>query len=346
LINSVAMLLPAFVAFSTTIAALILLKPLAIRLGLIDVPGGRKHHQGNVPLIGGIGMFLGLGFSLLTLNVSLSHHRCLIACSALLVITGMLDDFRELTPRSRLFIQILVGLLMAWWGNVNLQTFGYLIPQVAIHLSFLSVPVTVLAVVVLINAVNMTDGADGLAGSLGVIEFFYLVWLSYRGNLIVDQQILYLIITMLIAFLWFNFPWRQSANVFMGDSGSMMIGFLLAWFCIDLSQPPHAVARPVTFLWIMAVPLWDISSVVLRRVIKGFSPFRPDRGHLHHYLLQRQFSSLQVTIIISFIAMMTGFVAIIGEYLNVPEYILFLSFLMTFIIYILVLRHAWKRLDM
>src|SRR5471030_2400768 len=118
--------LPLFVAFAMTIAGLVLLKPLALRLGLVDKPGGRKHHEGEIPLIGGVAMFFGFGFSLLTLHVSLSDYRCLIAACALLVITGILDDFHELAPRSRLFIQLFVAVLMVTWGNNYLNDLGNL----------------------------------------------------------------------------------------------------------------------------------------------------------------------------------------------------------------------------
>lgn len=336
---------PYFIAFSVALTGIVLLKPLAVRLGLVDAPGGRKFHEGNIPLIGGIAMFLGFSFALLTLDVSLSAYRCLIAGSGLLVVTGLLDDFRELTPRSRLFIQIFVGILMVWWGNISLQSFGNLFSLGEIKLGFFAFPITVLAVVTVINAVNMTDGADGLAGSVAFVEFFYLAWLSYHAHLLVTGQLIYLIITVLLAFLCFNFPWRQKASVFMGDSGSMWLGFMLAWFCIELSQASHKAAQPVVFLYIMAIPLWDISSVIFRRLTRGFSPFKPDRGHLHHCLLQRGFSSLQVTIVISLLSALLGSIGILGEKYNIPESILFIGFVVLFIVYIVVLHCAWRRLD-
>jgi UDP-GlcNAc:undecaprenyl-phosphate GlcNAc-1-phosphate transferase len=336
-------LFPYFIAFTITLATMLLLRPLAIRLGLMDEPGGRKHHEGNIPLIGGIAMLLGFGFSLLTLDVSLSNYRCLIAGVSLLVVTGLLDDFHELSPRSRLFIQIFVGILMVWWGNISLQSFGNLFSLGMIKVGFFAFPLTVIAVVAIINAVNMTDGVDGLAGSIAFVEFFYLAWLSHHANLIIDKQIIYLIIMSLLAFLFFNFPWRQRASVFMGDSGSMMLGFLLSWFCISLSQASHFAARPVVFLWIMAVPLFDISSVVVRRLTRGFSPFKADRGHLHHYLLKRGLSSLQVTFIISLLSGILGLIGILGEKYQMRESILFVSFIVLFFIYLYILHLAWKK---
>jgi len=342
--NMMPIFFPYFIAFSIALISIILLKPLAMRLGLVDAPGGRKLHEGNIPLIGGIAMFLGFSFALLTLDVSLSTYRCLIAGSGLLVVTGLLDDFHELTPRSRLFIQIFVGILMVWWGNVSLESFGNLFSLGEIKSGFFAFPITVLAVVTIINAVNMTDGADGLAGSVAFVEFFYLAWLSHHAHLAVTGQLIYLVITVLLAFLCFNFPWRQKPSVFMGDSGSMWLGFMLAWFCIELSQALHKAAEPVVFLYIMAIPLWDISSVIVRRLTRGFSPFKADRGHLHHCLLEHGFSSLQVAVIISLLSAILGLIGILGAKFNLSEMILFITFIILFIFYLFVLHWAWRRL--
>ncbi|HEV2524231.1 MAG TPA: MraY family glycosyltransferase [Gammaproteobacteria bacterium] len=335
--------LPIFVAFAMTIAGLILLKPLAIRLNLVDKPGGRKLHEGDIPLIGGIAMFFGFAFSLLTLHVSLSTYRCLIAGCVLLVITGVLDDFHELGPRARLFIQLFVAILMITWGNNYLNDLGNLFHYGTVHLKYFGYPVTIIAVLAVINAVNMTDGADGLAGTIGLIELIYLAWMAFRVNQYIDMQILVLLIAVVLGFLCFNFPLRQQARVFMGDSGSMLLGFVLVWFCVDLSQTAGA-SHPVTFLWILAVPLWDISCVVIRRLLRGYSPLKADRGHLHHYLLEKGFSSLQVTSLIGALSAVLGLIGVLGENLHIPESFMFGGFIGLFALYLWILHRAWTRL--
>ncbi|MDX2163806.1 MAG: undecaprenyl/decaprenyl-phosphate alpha-N-acetylglucosaminyl 1-phosphate transferase [Gammaproteobacteria bacterium] len=337
-------LLSPLVAFAMTMAGLILLKPLAIRLGLVDKPGGRKHHQGNIPLIGGIAIFFGLGFSLLTLNISLSNYRCFIAGCVLLVISGVLDDFKELTPSARLFIQFLVAILMVTWGNQVLFNLGNLFSFGNISLGYAGYPITIIAVVAVINAVNMTDGADGLAGSVAWIELAYFVWIAYRANQFMDVQIIGLALSAVFAFLCFNFPLYQKAKIFMGDSGSMMLGFLLVWFAVGLSQIPGGV-HPVTFLWILAVPLWDISSVVIRRLLRGYSPMKADRGHFHHYLFAKGFSSLQVTLLIGVLSAVLGLIGMLGEVYGVSESLMFLTFLGFFALYLGILHFAWTKLS-
>ncbi len=287
-------------AFMITFACLYLLQSLAIRIGLVDAPHGRKQHQGHVPLIGGIAIFLGFLFALLTLPVSLQPYRSFIAGCALLVFIGVLDDFHELSARARLVAQTVAGLIMVLWGKVALQSVGNLLFLDSIHLGIFSLPITVFAVIGIINAVNMTDGIDGLAGGLALIELSALAFLAIHGGATGQAIILLLIIASLLAFLWFNirFPWRKQALVFMGDAGSMLLGFTLVWFLVDFSQGQHKLLAPAAMLWIMAVPLFDISGVIIRRLQKRQSPFLPDREHLHYLLKDAGLSITQVTLII------------------------------------------------
>src|SRR5262245_59089903 len=144
--------------FIITIGCISLLRPLAVRINLVDAPHGRKQHEGHVPLIGGIAMFLGVLFALLTLSISLQPLRGFIAGCALLVFIGVLDDFHELSARARLVAQAAAGLIMVLWGKVALHSLGNLLFLGDIHLGWFSLPITVLAVIGIINAVNMTDG--------------------------------------------------------------------------------------------------------------------------------------------------------------------------------------------
>lgn len=337
------------VAFAITVLTIILLKPLSIRLGLVDEPGGRKDHQGHVPLIGGIAISVGLGFGLLTLNISLSDYRSFIAISILLIITGLLDDFHELAPRSRLLVQLVVGLLMCFWGKLVLLHVGNLFNFGDIHLGYFAIPLTVIAVIGVINAFNMTDGLDGLAGSLALIEFIFMLWLAIHINASDEIQILQLLIATVIAFLLFNFPFpgRKQAKVFMGDAGSMLLGFCLVWFALKLSQgsDTSTLVSPVTFLWLTAVPILDIGSVIWRRLSHKRSPFSADRGHWHHYLQAKGYSSFKAVLAISFFAIVSSFVGIAGEYWHAPESVMFASFLIVFFAYLFILRRGWGKLS-
>jgi UDP-GlcNAc:undecaprenyl-phosphate GlcNAc-1-phosphate transferase len=332
------------VAFSVTASCLYLLRPLAVRLGLVDAPHGRKQHQGHIPLIGGMAMFLGFLFALLTLSISLANYRSLIAGCAVLVFIGVLDDFHELSTRSRFIAQVIAALLMASWGGMTLQNLGNLFFYNDLILHAWVLPLTVIAVVGVINAVNMTDGVDGLAGGVTLIELVFLLFLAVSGGQFFAAHILVLICAVVLAFLIFNFPLphRKQALVFMGDAGSMFLGFVLVWFLIELSQGANRVAHPVTMLWIMTLPLLDIGGVLVRRLQKRVSLFMPDREHLHHVLQDLGWSNLQVTLSMCGMAVLFGLIGVVADRLGVPEGVMFVGFLGLFILYLGILKYSRK----
>lgn len=333
-------------AFITTFICLWLLQPLAIRIGLVDSPRGRKQHEGHVPLIGGIAIFLGFLFSLLTLSISLLPFRSFIAGCALLVFIGVLDDFHELSARARFVAQAVAGLIMVLWGKVTLHSFGNLVFLGNLHLGILSLPITVLAVIGIINAVNMTDGIDGLAGGLAFIELAALLFLAIHSSATTEATIIMLIMASLLAFLWFNvrFPWRKRALVFMGDAGSMLLGFTLVWFLVDLSQGHNKLIAPASMLWIMAIPLFDIIGVMIRRLQKRQSVFLPDREHLHYLLKDLGFTTSQVTLTLWIAALIFAVIGIALAKLHISESIIFLGFLITFAIYLWCLSYLRNKI--
>lgn len=320
------------IAFTMAFFSISLLKPLAIRLRLVDSPGGRKQHQGDIPLIGGLAMFVGFLFALLTLNVSLSIYRSFIAGCGLLVLVGVLDDFQELSPRARLVAQIIAGILMAVWGSNQLTHFGNIFFFGNITLGLLSIPITVFAVVGIINAVNMTDGLDGLAGSLALVQLGLLALIAYKGYLQTEVQILCSLIFALIGFLVFNLrlPWRNHAHIFMGDSGSMFLGYALAWFLVSLAQNPLEVARPVTMIWIMIVPLFDTTRLLIRRIYQRRSPFSPDREHIHHLLADKGLSATQIILLLCLATLAAGLFVIFCDHFKVLSGIMFFSYIVLF----------------
>ncbi|MEE8286845.1 MAG: MraY family glycosyltransferase, partial [Gammaproteobacteria bacterium] len=151
-------------------ALLHLLRPMAKRVGLVDEPGGRKPHQGSVPLIGGVAMFCGFSLAALTLDMGLTAYRSFFAAAAILVVVGLLDDMHELSSRARFGAQILAAVLMAYWGGVVLGDLGGLASGGAsFALSGWEIVFTVFCTVGVINALNMSDGVDGLAGGLSLV---------------------------------------------------------------------------------------------------------------------------------------------------------------------------------
>ena len=330
-------------SFGITVFCILLLRPLALRLDLIDTPNIRKQHQGNIPLIGGLGMLMGLLVGLLTLPISLQSYRSFIAGSALLVFVGMLDDFRELSPKSRFFAQIAAVLLMIFWGNVYITHLGNLIFFKDIYLGhYTSLIVTLIAGLGIINAINMIDGIDGLAGTLVLVELILLIYGAMITQHFPAASILLLLAASVLGFLCFNFPFpgRIRAQIFMGDAGSMLLGFGLAWFLIELSQSNFRPITPVSMLWIMSVPLFDATAVMLYRLIKGQSVIFSDRQHGHHLLLDLNFSPLQVSILLGSVNFVLGLIGLCAFYKQFNESIMFVSFLILFIIYFFVVNYC------
>lgn len=336
-----------FIAFFVTLICIFLLKPLAVRLGLVDVPNSRKHHQRNTPLIGGLAMFMGFLAALLTLPISLQHYRSFIAGSALLVFVGLLDDFHELSPKSRLLAQIFALLLMFFWGEIKLTYLGDLIFYKPIGLGVFSLPVTLIAGLGIINAINMTDGVDGLAGTLVLSELILLIYCAIIKGQFLSMPILLLIAATVLAFLMLNFRWlgRLHAYVFMGDAGSMFLGFALVWFLIELSQPGLKAVTPVTMLWVMVLPLFDTTAVMLYRASKKKSIFSSDRQHLHHLLVGLNLTPAQISITLGASNLVLGVLGLWTYHCQLAEGFVFIGFIMLFMLYFICLFYLRRKLS-
>jgi len=330
------------ISFSITVNLLFILQPLAIRIGLVDSPNDRKHHQNPVPLIGGIAMFCGFLITALLIEQSLSGLRSLFAGAAILIIVGVLDDFRELSPKARFIAEIMAALLVSLGGGAILYDLGPIFMGTSdVELGMLALPITVFSIVGVINALNMSDGIDGLAGGFVLIALFSLVLISSLTRL--DQYqyfwLLLLLIAVVIAFLGFNKP---KAVVFMGDAGSMFLGFMLAWFLINMSQGEQRTITPITALWILAVPLIDTVSIMIRRMLNGGSPFKADREHFHHFWLNKGFTVPQTLLILLSISAGFAFIGLMGLYFRCPENIMFWSFMSLFALYLITMMIVWQ----
>ena len=331
------------IAFSITAILLFELKPLALRIGLVDEPDNeRKHHKGKIPMIGGIAMFCGFMLALLTLDQPLTGLRTLIGSAAILIIVGVLDDFHDLSTKIRFIAQIFVGILMSTNGGVILNDLGAIgFSAAPIELGYLALPITILAVIMAINAVNMVDGIDGLAGGLSLITLTALSLISWKAGLEQALSILVLLIGTVLAFLRFNLRYLKQirAKVFMGDAGSMFLGFMIVWFLISLSQGEQRAMTPVTVLWIFALPLLDTATITIRRLLQRKSPFAADREHLHHLLLDAGFTVTNTLLIMLGLATSFALIGIISLESGIQESIMFWTFMGIFTIYLFICQH-------
>jgi UDP-GlcNAc:undecaprenyl-phosphate GlcNAc-1-phosphate transferase len=276
------------------------LRPVARGVGLIDRPGGRKMHVGEVPVIGGLAMMAGLIVGSLYGHTAVQNFPFFLTALGVLVFIGVLDDRYDLPASVRFLAQICATLLMVAGADVFVADLGTPFFRGILELGWFAVPFTVLIVLTAINAFNMFDGSDGVAGVQALIALVFLGFACIFAGAMDQLPIIAGLIGCIFGFLMFNWPSQRTRNVraFMGDAGSTMLGFSLAWICIELSQGAGRVISPVVALWVFALPIFDLFSSMVRRVSQGLSPFHGDSDHLHHVLKRFGLSSRRVAQIV------------------------------------------------
>ncbi|MDP5207582.1 UDP-N-acetylglucosamine--undecaprenyl-phosphate N-acetylglucosaminephosphotransferase [Alishewanella sp. SMS9] len=329
-------------ALGCCLLAIILLYPLSQRVGLVDIPRGRKQHQGAVPLIGGLSVFCGLAVALGLFAPSELEPIYYLLLAGALVILGAFDDYLDLSVKLRLAVQLAIGLGMVFALDLHLNSLGNIFGLGEVTLGPLGIPITLIAVIAAINAFNMTDGIDGLAGMLSLVSFvviagFMLLWGQQEYALLPLT-----LICALLPYLAFNLQLVPGKKIFMGDAGSMLIGLSGMWLLLIGTQSETASFRPVTALWLIAIPLMDMAAIMLRRIRKGQSPFQADREHLHHISLRLGLNSREALTLIVALSCIFACIGVIGEYLMVPEPVMLLLFAAAFAGYILLLQNVWR----
>lgn len=328
-----------FAVLTAIVSALALLglRELALRLNWLDQPDERKAHATAIPAVGG------LAWATAFVGISLvsglgAHFPYLHAALVLICVLGAVDDRYPLPSVVRLLVQAL-AVVLAFWQSPILSNFGELIwPSNTLYVGALAWPITVFACVGVINAVNMIDGMDGLLGTLLLAVFSVILALAVRSGQTTLAFCLGLAIAALVPFLFLNVrtPWLSQARVFFGDAGSMSAGLLLAWLLVVCSQQPLAFFRPVYALYLLAVPLIDTVSLMLRRIQKGSSPFKPDQEHLHHLLQRARFTVTQTMCIMLGLALVFQCLALLQALLGVPDNVALAMFLCLALAY-----HFW-----
>jgi len=329
-------------ALPATVALIVFFRRHAMALGLMDMPGGRKHHRGEVPLVGGLGMFGGLAVAALAAGGLPAANAAMLSVMFLVMLAGFIDDRSGLSASTRFMVQAAAVLIMVYWGEVRLDNLGNLFGNGDVKLGRWAVPMTIFAVLGVINAINMIDGADGLAGGLSLIALLIFSAFAAAAGMLGDTLLLPLVAAV-AGFMIFNLrtPWRERASVFMGDAGSMMLGFALAWHAVELGDV-YGLMTPITAVWILAIPLMDTVSQMVRRILKGVSPFTPDNEHLHHVLQRAGFTQAQTVLIMLACSLLFAGIGVGGWLLGVPEYLMFYAFMAIFGLYLLGVLRAWK----
>jgi UDP-GlcNAc:undecaprenyl-phosphate GlcNAc-1-phosphate transferase len=314
-------------------------------VGLVDIPEGRKNHEGQIPLTGSALFVAFVITSLLLEQLPVGFAGFLFGLT-LLVALGLFDDLIDIRASTKLLIQIVSVTLMFLPGNMLLENLGRIFGDHPIMLLQWAAPVTIIAVVGVINAFNMIDGVDGLAGSVSLIALLWFAAAAEMTGLRAELLLALVFAFCVLGFLVFNLRhrWRSRASVFLGDAGSMMLGAVLAYMAIRLSQHGGAALSPVAALWVCALPIIDTASLTFRRIMSGRSPFSADRSHLHHLLLQSGFTVNQVVLTLGSISAALGAIGILGWRFGVPDHVLLLGLAGPVALHSWFSLYGWKHL--
>jgi len=339
------------IAFGLTSALILWLCSIATSVGLVDIPNGRKTHEGEVPLVGGLSIFMAVfaaavisGF-LKTDGSLLQDNGGFFLAGMLLLLVGMVDDYIELRPLSKIIAQTVAALIMIFGSGVVLSDLGDLGNNgVLLSTGTLAVPFTIFATIGVVNAINMSDGLDGLAGSLSLVSLLGFIVAALLFGGMQDLGMLVILASAVAGFLVFNFriPGRRSATVFLGDSGSMFLGLVICWYAIKFSQGADRVIAPSMVLWFLMLPLFDAVSMTTRRILKRRPPFGADKEHLHHIFLLAGFTVTETVLIMAGVSAVAAAIGIAGSYFGVPDYIMVGSFLTLGLMYLWMIVRSWS----
>lgn len=263
-----------------------LVSKLSVKLHLVDYPNYRKVHRNPIPLIGGIVIVC---ISILTgciMQAVFNKEIFIIMTGAvILFILGAIDDKKDVKAQHKLLIQLCISFVMALYGIRITSLFGFLgIYELPVYGQYV---ITVLLITGAVNSFNLMDGVDGLAGIIALSGFTFLLFSSLYSHHIMLAKMSIILIGCLISFLKYNFSEHQ--KIFLGDSGSLFLGFLLVSlgiYCLRYDFEKEQKTQLLYFLFVFMLPVFDFIRVCIGRIIKRISPFTADRTHLHHYMTE------------------------------------------------------------
>ena len=273
------------------------IKKVANHVGALDIPNERKVHKVPIPRLGGLGIYMGflLGYILFG-TMSLRMNAILIG-SFIIIVTGIVDDIKPIPAKVKFLFQIIAASVVAFYGKIllsDLSAFGFYI-----EFGIFSYPITILFIVSIINCINLIDGLDGLAAGLSSIYFVTIgiVIVGWMHTFDLDAVITFVMLGSTLGFLCHNF---HPAKIFMGDSGSMFLGYIIAVIAL-LGFKNVTLTTLLAPIFLLAIPIMDTLFAILRRVINKKPIGEPDKQHLHHQLLNLNLSHRNTVLVIYFI---------------------------------------------
>ena len=291
-------LLTGSVSFIITFLAIPIVLQIAEEKKLFDVPDERKIHKVPVPSLGGVGIFGGfLLASLLSISAQNPEFQYFFAASIVIFFIGLKDDLVVLSATKKFIGQVIAASILIHLGGIRIASMHGLFGFYEVSEGF-SIALSYLTIIVVINSFNLIDGVDGLAGTLGLLTMLLFGTYFFAISMPAYSLLAFAMAGSLVAFLIFN---HHPAKIFMGDSGSLLIGLVNSILVIKfITVADSQVAVPIESsvavgFSILIIPLLDTLRVFSIRIFKGNSPFTPDRNHVHHLLLERGFKHPGVT---------------------------------------------------
>lgn len=272
-------------ALVISVALIPLLRRPALKFGLVDNPHGRKRHKVPVPLAGGPAIVIATAISLYIWGLPAEYEGMVCAAMGLFLI-GMLDDKHDISAKLRLVFQASLVTAALWWDNTWISDIS-ITDNFILQLGFFKYIISVIAVLGVMNAINMLDGLDGLSAGVVLIILGFLIGISVAAGETGTSLVGICIFGSVLGFWAYNyrFEWREKASVFLGDSGTTVLGFILPVLAIKLSVVAPTYAPKSVLVWLFAIPIWDICAVIIKRLRDGESPLEARRDHIHHVLM-------------------------------------------------------------
>lgn len=313
-----------------------LIKKIAFHIGALDIPNERKIHTKPMPRLGGLGIYAGFLLGYILFGEYTYMMNSILIGSFVLIITGMIDDIKPLGPKYKLIGQLIASLIVAFYGKILLQD----VSVFGLYFDFgtFAYPITIFFLLGCINCMNLIDGLDGLAAGISSIFFLTIGIIAFfqgAGGLVFELSFIltFIMLGSTTGFLVHNF---YPAKIFMGDSGSMFLGFIISVITL-LGFKSVLMSSIIIPMFILVVPILDTFLAIVRRKLKGESIDTPDKSHIHHQLLRKNLGIRNSVLIIYFITAIFSIDSIIYVLVdNMIGYIIY-GFLMIFII-IFILR--------
>lgn len=276
-----------FIVFICSFGLIKLLMTYSVSLGLVDEPNIRSMHTIQKSRAGGIAIFLSFIIGILCFSIPINIY--LIIAFIIVFLLGIYDDICESSSKVK-FVWLIVSAIFLYLGDIYIGSIGIFGGYEVLLPPALALVFSIFAIVGFVNAMNLIDGLDGLSSGIAVVILCAYAYLGYKYNDIFLFYISVILIVALLAFLFYN--WYPS-KLFMGDSGSLTLGFVIAVLSIHSVQEGYIT--PVTVLLLAAVPILDTLVVMIRRIRRGKSPFNPDKSHIHHVILKQHYNNVPKT---------------------------------------------------